>query len=396
MKTLLRRSRTEAPDGLVGVVRLDRDARVLAGRLHRGDIAVIDHVDLDRQTAGLLVSRGVAAVLNAGPTISGRYPSLGATVLADAGVEILDSVGPEAFSLLRDGEKVRLSGDTVFRGDQPVLTGHRQDAAGVASATSAAEAGLATQMEAFAATAAEYLRREHALLLEPGVLPQVPALRDRDVIVVAPGAEHREDLLRLRRFAREYHPLVVAVDEAADTALALGYTPTVVVGDLAEVSERALRAAAHIVVRLDRDAATAGLARVDRMGLARDTVTTTARPADLALLLADENDPRVVVAAGMDRTLVTMLDSGRSEAAGAFLTRLRVGSRLVDADAVARLHRPRVSGWLLVLLLVVALAALVAAAWLTPVGQQTADTLTDRLSELVDNVAGTPPGETTP
>lgn len=396
MKTLLRRSRTEAPDGLVGVVRLDRDARVLAGRLHRGDIAVIDHVDLDRQTAGLLVSRGVAAVLNAGPTISGRYPSLGATVLADAGVEILDSVGPEAFSLLRDGEKVRLSGDTVFRGDQPVLTGHRQDAAGVASATSAAEAGLATQMEAFAATAAEYLRREHALLLESGVLPQVPALRDRDVIVVAPGAEHREDLLRLRRFAREYHPLVVAVDEAADTALALGYTPTVVVGDLAEVSERALRAAAHIVVRLDRDAATAGLARVDRMGLARDTVTTTARPADLALLLADENDPRVVVAAGMDRTLVTMLDSGRSEAAGAFLTRLRVGSRLVDADAVARLHRPRVSGWLLVLLLVVALAALVAAAWLTPVGQQTADTLTDRLSELVDNVAGTPPGETTP
>lgn len=396
MKTLLRRSRTEAPDGLVGVVRLDRDARVLAGRLHRGDIAVIDHVDLDRQTAGLLVSRGVTAVLNTGPTISGRYPSLGATVLADAGVEILDSVGPEAFSLLRDGEKVRLSGDTVFRGDQPVLTGHRQDAAGVASATSAAEAGLATQMEAFAATAAEYLRREHALLLEPGVLPQVPALRDRDVIVVAPGAEHREDLLRLRRFAREYHPLVVAVDEAADTALALGYTPTVVVGDLAEVSERALRAAAHIVVRLDRDAATAGLARVDRMGLARDTVTTTARPADLALLLADENDPRVVVAAGMDRTLVTMLDSGRSEAAGAFLTRLRVGSRLVDADAVARLHRPRVSGWLLVLLLVVALAALVAAAWLTPVGQQTADTLTDRLSEFVDNVAGTPPGETTP
>ena len=396
MKTLLRRSRTEAPAGLVGVVRLDRDARVLAGRLHRGDIAVIDHVDLDRQTAGLLVSKGVAAVLNAGPTVSGRYPSLGATVLSDAGVEIVDSVGPEAFSLLRDGEKVRLFGDTVLRGDQPVLTGHRQDAASVASATSAAEAGLATQMEAFAATAAEYLRREHALLLEPGLLPEVPALRDRDVVVVAPGAEHREDLLRLRRFAREYHPVVVAVDEAADTALELGYTPTVVVGDLSEVSDRALRAAKHIVVRLDRDVTTAGLARVDRMGLPRDTVTTTARPAELALLLADENDPRVVVAAGMDRTLVTMLDSGRSDAAAAFLTRLRVGSRLVDADAVARLHRPRVSGWLLVLLLVVALAALVAAAWLTPVGQDTADTVTDRLSEIADSLRGTPAGETTP
>ena len=394
MKTLLRRSSSTPADGLDGCVRVDRDPRLLAGRLRRGDIAVIDRLDLDRDSASALVERGVVAVVNAAPTVSGRYPSLGATVLVDAGVALLDDVGSDALALLRDGEKLTLVGDHLLRGDSTVLTGRRQDAATVTASLSAAEAGLATQMEAFAATAAEYLRREHGLLLEPGTLPRLDgALRDRDVLVVGPGPEHREDLLRLRRWAKEYRPVVVAVDEAADTARDLGYQAAVVVGDLDRVSDAALKAADHLVVRLDTDATTAGLARVDRLGLTRQTVTTTASPVDLALLLADENEARVVVAAGLDRTLVTMLDTGRAAAAGTFLARLRVGGRLVDAEAVARLHRPRVSGWLLLLLLLVALLVLGVAVWLTPVGQQTARTVADQITVLLDR--GPSPGEPT-
>jgi len=394
VKTLLRRSSSTPADGLDGCVRVDRDPRLLAGRLRRGDIAVIDRLDLDRDSASALVERGVVAVVNAAPTVSGRYPSLGATVLVDAGVALLDDVGSDALALLRDGEKLTLVGDRLLRGDSTVLTGRRQDAATVTASLSAAEAGLATQMEAFAATAAEYLRREHGLLLEPGTLPRLDgALRDRDVLVVGPGPEHREDLLRLRRWAKEYRPVVVAVDEAADTARDLGYQAAVVVGDLDRVSDAALKAADHLVVRLDTDATTAGLARVDRLGLTRQTVTTTARPVDLALLLADENEARVVVAAGLDRTLVTMLDTGRAAAAGTFLARLRVGGRLVDAEAVARLHRPRVSGWLLLLLLLVALLVLGVAVWLTPVGQQTARTVADQITVLLDR--GPSPGEPT-
>jgi len=394
VKTLLRRSSSTPADGLDGCVRVDRDPRLLAGRLRRGDIAVIDRLDLDRDSASALVERGVVAVVNAAPTVSGRYPSLGATVLVDAGVALLDDVGSDALALLRDGEKLTLVGDRLLRGDSTVLTGRRQDAATVTASLSAAEAGLATQMEAFAATAAEYLRREHGLLLEPGTLPRLDgALRDRDVLVVGPGPEHREDLLRLRRWAKEYRPVVVAVDEAADTARDLGYQAAVVVGDLDRVSDAALKAADHLVVRLDTDATTAGLARVDRLGLTRQTVTTTASPVDLALLLADENEARVVVAAGLDRTLVTMLDTGRAAAAGTFLARLRVGGRLVDAEAVARLHRPRVSGWLLLLLLLVALLVLGVAVWLTPVGQQTARTVADQITVLLDR--GPSPGEPT-
>jgi uncharacterized membrane-anchored protein len=401
VKTLLRRSRTSAPEGLTGPARVDRDAHVLAGRLRRGDVAVLDHVDLDRATATMLVGKGVVAVVNASPSVSGRYPSLGATVLIDAGVELVDRVGPEVLSVLRDGTTVHLVDNQVLRAGDVVATGVRQTPETVAAALTASEAGLGSQMEAFAASAAEYLRREHRLLLEPASIPALrPDLSGRDVIVVAPGPDHREDLARLRKYAKEYKPAVIAVDEAADTARELGFTPTVVVGDLTNVSDEVIRAAQDVVVRLDGDGGTAGLARIDRMGVARTTATTTARAQELALLLADQAEARVIISAGADRTLVAMLDSGRTAAAAEFVTRLRVGSRLVDAQAMAASYRPRISGWLVALLMVVALVALGTAAWLTPTGQDVvrdlSDTLPASIAEAIDGVRGTEPEEPSP
>jgi len=355
--------------------------------MRRGDIAVIDQVDLDRTSAAVLVAAGAAAVVNVAPTISGRYPSLGATVLLDAGVELVDGVGGDVIGVLRDGDTVRLLDGDLYRGDTVVATGVRQTAESVSASLQASEAGLAVQMEAFAASAAEYLRREHHLLLDPARVPTLGMdLTGRDVVVVAPGPDHRDDLVRLRRFAKEYQPVVIAVDEAADTARELGYKPAVVIGTLASVSEDALRGADDLVVVLDSDTATGGLGRIDRMGLSRATVVTSARPHDLALLVADEAGARVIVSAGTDRTLVSMLDTGRTEAAADFVTRLRVGSRLLDAQAVAALHRPRVSGPLLALLLLVAVVALGVALWLTPTGQDVVSTIGDRLPSSVTDV----------
>jgi uncharacterized membrane-anchored protein len=398
VRTLLRRSRAAAPDGLVGAARIDRDPRAVAGRLRRGDIAIIDQVDLDRTAAGLLVAAGAAVVVNASPTISGRYPSLGATVLVDAGVELLDGVGPEVLGVLREGDTVRLLDADLYRGDGVVASGVRQTSESVTASLHASEAGLGVQMEAFAASAAEYLRREHRLLLEPASLPRLSAnLSGRDVIVVGPGPDHRDDLARLRRFAKEYKPVVVAVDDAADTARELGYRPAVIIGDLATVSEDALRAADDLVAVLDSDSVTDGLARVDRMGLSRTTIATSALPHDLALMVADEAGARVIVSAGADRTFVSMLDSGRTEAAADFVTRLRVGSRLVDAHAVAALHRPRVSTWMLALMLLVALVGLGVALWLTPTGQDAARTIGDSVpssvTDVIDSIRGTTPEE---
>lgn len=390
----LRRSRATQAAGLTGPARIDRDPRVLAGRLRRGDVAVIDAVDLDRTAARLLVEKGVAVVVNAAPTVSGRYPSLGATVLVDAGVEILDGVGTDVLTTVRDGTMLRVVDNELLAGDTVVAKGTRQSPETVTASLAASEAGLSSQMAAFAASAGEFLRREHRLLLEPGSIPALRASLDgRDTIVVAPGPDHRDDLARLRKYAKEYQPAVIAVDEAADTARDLGYKPTVIVGDLTNVSDAAIREAKDVVVCMDGDTGTSGLARVDRMGVARTPVTTTARPQELALLLADEAGARVIVAAGTERTLVSMLDSGRTTAAAAFITRLRVGSRLLDADAVAAMHRPRIAGWLVAVMLLMSVLSLGVAVWLTPTGNDVVGNLTQTVSDAIDNLRGTSPTE---
>ena len=75
LPTLLRRR--GAPTEIGGVVRLDRRTKNLTKRLRPGEIAVIHHSDLDRVSAEALVEAGVSAVVNAVPSVSGRYPNLG-------------------------------------------------------------------------------------------------------------------------------------------------------------------------------------------------------------------------------------------------------------------------------------------------------------------------------
>src|SRR5688500_9374870 len=119
-------SRQRTVDGLPGVTgtaRLDRRTNPLLRRLRAGDNAVIDHLDLDRSTAEALMDRGVAAVVNASPFISGRYPNLGPELLTRSGVVLLDNVGAEVFTKVSDGATVRLHEGRLYVDDEAVLTG---------------------------------------------------------------------------------------------------------------------------------------------------------------------------------------------------------------------------------------------------------------------------------
>src|SRR5258705_5765963 len=154
----LRRARVAEPGTISGPVRLDRRTKRLVGRLRPGDVAVIDHLDLDRVAADSLVAVGVSAVLNAKPSISGRYPNLGPEVLVEAGIPLVDDLGDELFDRLREGETVRVEGSTVYRGEDIVGQGRRQDAESVGQSMAEAREGLSVQLEAFAANTMEYLK----------------------------------------------------------------------------------------------------------------------------------------------------------------------------------------------------------------------------------------------
>src|SRR4051812_35289950 len=127
MKLATMRRRSDALPGVSGLARLDRRTSRLAGRLNPGDIAIIDHVDLDRMTAETLVAAKPLPIVNAQPSISGRYPNLGPQLIVSSGIVLLDNVGAEVFASVKEGTKIRIHGDTLYVGDQAVVTGTAQD-----------------------------------------------------------------------------------------------------------------------------------------------------------------------------------------------------------------------------------------------------------------------------
>lgn len=364
VSTLRRSRRAEPLPGLTGVARVDHRTRRLLARVRRGDIVVLDHVDLDRGTAQALVCAGVAAVVNAAPSISGRYPNLGPEVLVAAGVLLVDRVGPEVFAMVSDGDTVRLHEGALYKGEQFLVAGDEQDARTVTRALQDARHGLATQLEAFAANTVEHLLEERDLLLDGvGVPPIATSFAGRHAVVVAAGYDYRADLAGLRGYLKEQQPVLVGVDAGADALLEAGLRPDLVVGDLDldAVSDAALTCGAELVVRTGPDGRAPGLERVQDLGAPATVFPASGTSEDVALLLADAGGAQLVVTVGSHGSLVEFLDRGPHGMASSFLTRLRVGSTLVDAKAVARLHRRHVPTLALLVLVLAAVAVMAAA-----------------------------------
>ena len=366
----LRRSRPVEPGVIAGVVRLDRRTKRLVGRLRPGEVAVIDHVDLDRVAADSLVASSVAAVLNAKPSVSGRYPNLGPEVLVKAGVPLIDDLGEDLFDRLREGDFIRVDGHSIYVGDEVVANGRRQDTDTVAQAMADARGGLSVQLEAFAANTMEYLKQERDLLLDGVGVPDVTTtIAGRHCLIVVRGYDYKEDLDVLRPYIREFKPVLIGVDGGADALVEAGYTPDMIIGDMDSVSDDVLRCGAEIVVHAYRDGRAPGMARVQRLGVAAVAFPAAATSEDIAMLLADEKGASLIVAVGTHTTLVEFLDKGRGGMASTFLTNLKVGGKVVDAKGVSRLYRQSLSTSSLVLLVLSAMAAMAAAVAVTTVGK---------------------------
>ncbi|WP_309117230.1 putative cytokinetic ring protein SteA [Saccharothrix sp.] len=386
---LLSRANHDLP-GVTGVARVARRSGDLLRRLSPGDIAVLDHVDLDRRTAEALVTAEVAGVVNASPSISGRFPNLGPELLLEAGIPLVDGVGTGVLRELKDGTKLRLHDGAVYVGEREVARGVEQSAESVADAMIEAKAGMAAQLEAFSANTIEFLRRERALILDGIGVPEVYVpIRDRQVLVVAGGPRHAEELRKLRKYIREYRPVLVGVDAGADTLHDAGYKPDIIVGDPDGIGTGTLRAGSEVVVPAQTDGHAPGLERIQDLGIGAVTFPASGNAEDLALLLAEAHGASLVVTVGLQAGLREFLDRGHSGSnPSTFLTRLKLGSKLVDGAAVATLHRSRVSLGVMVLLVLAAVVAMAAALAVSGVGQVYVDVAVDGFRSVVDWVKG--------
>jgi len=354
---------------MVAPARLDRRTKSLIERLKPGDIAIIDHADLDRVSAEALLNRQVIAVINVAPSMTGRYPNLGPQLLVEAGVPLIDDVGPEVFEKVSDGNPVRLDGDTLYVGDTVAAKGTVQTSLSVAAAMIKAKEGLAAQIRAFMANTVEYIGRDFEELIDGIRVPELRTkLAGRHALVIARGYRHREDLQVLRAYIREFRPVMVAVDGGADALLDGGYRPDIIIGDMDSVSDRALTCGAEIVVHAYPDGTAPGLERVRALGLDSVQCPATGTSEDVAVLMADELGAHLIVAVGMRTTLVEFLDKGRPGMASAFLTRMRVGDKIVEPKGVSRLYQSRISASWMVLLIVAAAVTIVAMLYFLPAG----------------------------
>ena len=390
------RSRPAPPlPGVHGRARIHRRTASLLGRLHVGDVAVLDHLDMDRDTAQALIDAGVVAVVNSGPMVSGRFPNLGPERLVEAGVLVVDNAGSEVFDRLKDGTDVRIDAGVLHAGDTLVATGREVTADLVRSEMGRARSGLSAQLESFTHNSTEFLRREQDLLLHGHGVPRTATdMSGRPVVVTVRSHGWQDELRGIKPFVREQRPVLVGVDHGADALVAAGHRPDVVVvsgvGDLP--SAAVLRKARDVVVLVERGAPRSATEQLERLGIRPLRFETTATAEDAALLLASAREASLIVGVGMHATLDEFLDRRRAGLASTFLTRLKVGPDLVDASAVPQLYDGAVRPRHLVGALVAGVLAVAAAVSVTPVGQQWVDDLspavTSSTTDLIDNVRG--------
>ena len=352
-------ARPVAEGAIRGRARVDKRTKDLTQRLQPGDIAVIDHEDIDRIAAEGLVSKQVKAVVNASRSSTGRYPNLGPLLLCTAGLRVIDEAGPEVMKIA-EGSKVVIEGDRVLRmNGQGLVEVGRGKVLTVEEAErilDKAKQSISTELERFAENTIGYIKDERDVLLEATRLPEVKTeFHGRHVLIVVRGYDYKDDLAALGAYIREVRPLLIGVDGGADAIMDVGLKPDMIIGDMDSVTTETLLSGAELVVHAYADGHAPGLERLDALGLPGVTFEASGTSEDIAMLLAFERGAELIVAVGTHANLVEFLDKGRKGMASTFLVRLRVGPILVDAKGVSRLYRGRVRRSDLVLFIFAAL-----------------------------------------
>ncbi|MHB0912180.1 MAG: putative cytokinetic ring protein SteA [Armatimonadota bacterium] len=368
-----------------GKVRVDKKTKHLAMRLQKGEIAVIDHADIDSTCARMLVERKAGAVINASPSISGRYPNTGPAMLLSAGIPVLDKVGIEAMLLLSEGDEVVIDGKTVTRNGEVVCTGIPLTNKLVADLTAASRENLSVELEKFAQNTLRYIQEEKFLILDPVDVPELKTrIFGRHALIVVRGEGFKEDLAIIKSYLQDVRPVLIGVDGGADALLRLGFKPEMIVGDMDSVSDEALTCGAEIVVHAygNGERKAPGLARVKKLGVDAAVFSVQGTSEDMAMLLAYERGAELIVAVGTHSHLIDFLDKGRAGMASTFLTRLKVGSKLVDAKGVSRLYRRGPGAREIAMLLVAAAVPVVVVALQSPAVRTWLKYLSFRISRL--------------
>lgn len=351
-----------------GKARLDRRTKNLVKRLRRGEIAIIDHDDIDELAAKSLIEAHPAAVVNARASITGRFPTKGVWKIVKAGIPVVDEVGDDVFQWVKEGSVVELHDGKVVMADRVIAEGRVLTLEDVREKLMEARENIKGELDAFVENTLEYARREKDMLLIDNL--ELPALKtsmeNRHVLIVVRGKNYKEDLKAIKAYLEDEKPIMIGVDGGADALLEFGYKPHIILGDMDSVSNEALRCGAELVVHAYMNGKAPGLGRIEDMSLQAHVVAMPGTSEDVAMILAYEKGASLIVAVGTHSNIIDFLEKGRKGMASTFLTRLKVGSILVDAKGVSQLYRQSLKAKYLLQLFVASLVPIAVVLWAAP------------------------------
>ena len=350
----------ETPEAETAVARLDKRTKNLVKRLAEGEVAIIDHTDVDRVSAESLIERKPCCVVNAACSVTGSYPNLGPLMMVASGLTVLDEVGQGIFEKVHEGDRISVVGDRVMKGGLEVVRGKLLTLEEIECRIEESKKRLGKHLGDFATNTMELLEAEKEILLESVDLPHIMTkFKGRHALIVVRGHDYKKDLVALRSYVREMKPIMVGVDGGADALLEMGYKPLMIVGDMDSVTDEALKGQAELVVHGYTDGRAPGKARLDELGLESVSFFYPGTSEDVAMLIAYEKGAEMVVLVGGHSNLIEFLDKDRKGMASTFLVRLRLGPALIDAKGVSELYNSRVKAWQLALMALAALVTIV-------------------------------------
>ncbi|MDI3480695.1 MAG: hypothetical protein PWQ97_350 [Tepidanaerobacteraceae bacterium] len=367
-----------------GIAKIDSKTKKLIKRLNPGDIAVIDHEDIDELAATGLVSAKVRAVVNAAKSITGRYPTPGPAILVRAGIPIVDNVGKKVMSL-REGCEISITGDgSIFCDGGLVAQGEMLTMHGIDRIMKLARVNMENSLDKFIDNTLEYAKKEKYLIMGGVEIPQIKtAIKGKHVLIVVRGSNYKEDLAAIRTYIAEVKPVLVGVDGGADAIMEFGYRPDIIIGDMDSVSDEALKVCREIVVHAYPDGRAPGLKRIEELGLSAHVFKAPGTSEDIAMLLAYEKGADLLVAVGTHSSMLDFLEKGRNGMASTFLVRLKVGSKLVDAKGASKLYNQKMRPFYVVGLLTAAMIPVMVISLTSPLMQNFLKLLELRIRMLI-------------
>lgn len=353
-----------------GTAKLDKKTKNLVKRLRPSDIAIIDHLDLDRVAAEALLETDVKVILNASAFCSGRYPNTGPLLLSKADVVLIENIGQEIFKTALEGQRlmVKTADGEVYKDGNKIGQGDVLTAEKLQKVLRAAKDNISNEIDKFAVNTLSYVQKEKGIITAIGYLPELrTSLANKHCLIVARGYDYKEDLKMLRPYIRDIRPVLIGVDGGADALLEEGLKPDIIIGDMDSATDKALKSGAQLIVHAYKNGKAPGLSRLEKLSLEAKVLKAAGTSEDVAMLLAYEKGAELLVLVGSHANLVEFLDKGRQGMASTFLMRLKVGDRLVDAKGVNKLYQAKAKPSHLIIIAAAAMVAVLAIISTSPV-----------------------------